>query len=283
MKNQKEIVDCYCSKCKQKTHHKVLYSKQIVSDDREFYWATTYYFLECCGCDNISFMRECVDESRVDDEGQMVPFVDTYPYQEGEQEPVDILFVPYEIGNVYRESVTAYNKNCPLLAAAGFRATIEAICLDKNIKGKDLEVKVNNLQKSGHITKQDRDRLHSVRFLGNDSIHEMKAPDDENLRLVLEIINNTLNSLYVLDAKTIFLEKPIKDFNEFVVKVAHRINDFKKGDIVNFEQLATFGRRLLKEDKKVFEQQFEAFVQAGKCLKLAIHSIVNGKTQYVVI
>ena len=110
-----------------------------------------------------------------------------------------------------------------------------------------------------------------------------RLPDDENLRLVLEIINNTLNSLYVLDVKTLFLEKPIKDFNEFLIMVTQRIKGFKQGDIVTFEQLATFGRRLLKDDKKNFEQQFEAFVQAGKCLKLAIHLIGNGKTQYVVI
>lgn len=81
--------------------------------------------------------------------------------------------------SIYKETVKAINAECYTLAAAGFRAVIESICLDKQIEGDNLEAKVNNMQKAGIITMEDRNRLHSVRFLGNDFPTELQAPNPQ--------------------------------------------------------------------------------------------------------
>ncbi|WP_140386550.1 DUF4145 domain-containing protein, partial [Vibrio parahaemolyticus] len=62
------------------------------------------------------------------------------------------------------------------LAGIGFRATIEAVCNDQSIQGKELSTRINNLASNGLISKKDSTRLHSIRFLGNDAAHDIKVP-----------------------------------------------------------------------------------------------------------
>src|SRR5690606_15412486 len=83
--------------------------------------------------------------------------------------------IPERIRIVYNETLECLKSKCYLLAGAGLRAIIEAICLDQKITGKELAVKINNLTKSKLITEKDSYRLHSIRFLGNDSVHEMEV------------------------------------------------------------------------------------------------------------
>lgn len=286
MRGPRDIIDSYCNCCKHTTHHKVLFSKQILrGEDEDYDNATFFYIVECCGCDNVSFVREDIADFWIDKEGDYIPIIETYPFKEGDQEPLGPFSIPHGIYSVYRESVTAFNNNCPLLAAVGFRATIEAICLDKGIKGRDLELMVNNLQKEGHITKQDRDRLHSIRFLGNDSIHQMKEANHNNLKIVLEIVNNIINSLYILDSKTRDLEKPIKNIEEFISLMKEHLNKYNKGEVLSFEQLSPSGRRLIKEDKKFFEQQFESYVRAGYVPEISVLTLNDSpnSTKYVIL
>lgn len=99
----------------------------------------------------------------------------TYPFhQQIAKGLTDLWSVPENISAAYKETLTALNNKCFLLAAAGFRMVIEAVCKENNVQGKSLETKINNLAKDGIIIKHDRDRLHSIRFMGNDSVHLMK-------------------------------------------------------------------------------------------------------------
>lgn len=71
----------------------------------------------------------------------------------------------------------------------------------KKIKGNNLKEMIDDLLKKGVITAEDCKRLHEMRFSGNDSVHEMQPLGEDELQLLIEIINNILNNLYVLDKK----------------------------------------------------------------------------------
>lgn len=277
-------VDTYCHSCKQKTHHKVLFSKEVTNGhDDEVYGSTEYCVVQCCGCDSISFLRVDFDESWEDKDGNLIPEYTSYPFREDHVEPISSWIMPRRICEVYCEAVTAYNNKCSILAAAGFRATIEAICKNKEITGSDLRVRINNLQKKGHITLQDRDRLHSIRFMGNDSIHEMKAPEEKDLALVLEIVNNTLNNLYVLDEKTRGMEKTISSFNDFTRALAIHLLDFNPGDVVTLKDILQNDRRIMDEDRTGFEAELQEVIRNGDYVKLSLGQInASGKQEYVV-
>ena len=64
------------------------------------------------------------------------------------------------------------------------------ICIKCEV-GKELSEfyknKINNLEKGKFITERDSSRLHSIRFLGNDSVHEMDVPNEKKLRMLIVI------------------------------------------------------------------------------------------------
>lgn len=280
-----KTIDTYCHSCKQKTHHKILFSKEVNKGcDDEIYGSTEYCIVQCCGCDSISFLRIDFDESWADENGNMIPVLSSYPYREGHAEPISSWLMPRRICEVYCEALNAYNNNCPILAAAGFRATIEAICKSKEIAGTDLRVRINNLQKKGYITLQDRDRLHTIRFMGNDSIHEMKAPEEKDLALVLEIVNNTLNNLYVLEDKTRGMEKTISSFKNFLQALAIHLFDYNQGDVATLKDILNNDRRIMDEDRTRFEAELQDLIRDGGYTKLSLGQInASGKQEYIVL
>ena len=272
-------VDCFCSQCGRRTHHRVLFVKSESSDDPEFFWSSTYRIVECCGCDNVSFLRETIDESDIDYDGNFISHYTTYPVREGTVRALESWEIPFDIRKVYNEAITAYNNDCLLLSAAGFRATIEAICLDKAIKGKNLEARINALHKEGIITLNDRNRLHTIRFLGNDSIHEMKMPDKQGLNLVMKIVNSTLTNLYILDKECEELENPIKTFAEFSSLLDEGLKTHTSGEVIVLNNLLPKNRRLISDDKAKFEAELKTKITEGKYTMLQIHTTPPGKPQ----
>ncbi len=84
------------------------------------------------------------------------------------------LFIPNE----------ALASNCFLLSAVAFRTIVEAVCRDKGIKIKEIEYlkpQIDKLLKNGLITKSEAGRLLLIRFIGNDSVHEMVIPKQKDV------------------------------------------------------------------------------------------------------
>lgn len=277
-------VKSYCHNCGHDTHHTILFSEKIVSGDTEYFWQQSYCVVKCCGCEELSFLRITEEEGCMDDDGNIVLQYETYPYTKDEVEPVEAYYVPCSIRKVYEETIKAMNNGCSILAAAGFRATIESICKDKEITGKTLEQRINNLQKRGIITLQDRDRLHTIRFLGNDSIHVMKTPSRSDMYLLLEIVNNTLNNLYILDEKTEMMEKPVSNFLDFVDILEVQLSSHKSGEVLTLDEILQKERRVMKEDKDRFEAELIDMIKKGHYSRLVLdaQTPVGKPQQYIV-
>lgn len=268
----------YCSVCGHITHHQVLGKKEVSADrNDDFWWHQIYRIVQCCGCDHISFNLESVDESMVrydEEDGSEVLYSEytSYPIAEDTIKPIEFTWnFPQTIYTIYDETLRALNKKCYFLAGAGFRMIIEAICKDKQIKFKNLEAQINGLRKQGIISEADRNRLHTIRFVGNDSVHVAKSPTKEDLNLVLEIINGILFNLYVIEDKIKDkLEKPIQSYQDFENLLLDSLSSYEVGHVDILRNLLPENRRIIKDDISVFETQLQQNIENGQFTKLEL-------------
>ncbi len=214
-------IKSYCQRCDFETNHEILFKEDFRSAADDYDYALYFMVLKCSGCETISFRREFINiESAYPDEnGVWKPdiTVNTYPNKSKVKIGFENVYdLPEKIRLIYIEAINAYNAECPILTGVAFRAVIEAICIEEGITGRNLEIKINNLVRQKLITEKESKRLHSIRFIGNDSVHEMIVPKERSLRLVLNIIEHLLSNIYLIDhdGKGV-LETVIDDFVDF--------------------------------------------------------------------
>jgi len=201
--------------------------------------------------------------------------VNVYPSSLKHHRPISEQYLlPPEIRTVYSESIEALKADCKLLAGVGFRAVIEAICIDKNIAGRNLEIKITKLLTNKLITDKEAERLHAVRFLGNDSVHEMAVPKEKALYVVLEIVEHLLNNIYIIDhhAKPV-LDMYITDFDDFQELLVKKLKIFNTGDEFPLAKFLEKDVRRLNGQAESFEASLIAKIQAGEFNKLTIGAI----------
>ena len=269
------IINCYCPECKHKTHHKVLGEGFNVSPDEAYYYKATYRVVECCGCDYVSFDMEVAEESNIEynEQGyeEIVPVHTAYPVKENSIEPLHSWDIPSLIQRVYVESVESLNNGNLLLASIGFRATIEALCLETGINRGTLVTRINKLRDKGIITAADCERLHEARFMGNESAHQIERPDREHVLVVLEVINNILNNLYIIDKKfkEIF-EYRFKDYEEFQKMIEKGIEACQKGDEGTVYLFLPKERKYRKEDLDKYEEEMQKRIASKTFTSLSV-------------
>lgn len=260
----------------------------VDADEISNIWYEKFRVVECCGCNHISFNYEVADDDcfyygEEGDSIDVIPKSVSYPIQEQSIKPISLWDIPENVYCIYLETIKAFNSECYILAGAGARATIEAICKERNIIGRTLENKINKLKTEGVVTTADRDRLHAIRFMGNDSIHEMKLPDKSSLVLAIEIIHNILSNLYVLDKKVRrMMEKPVSTFKEFAKLLESGLRDKQVGDLVTLRAILPHDRRLIKDDIVKFETELKQKINAGEYTLLSICTVTHstGPQQY---
>jgi hypothetical protein len=235
MSTETKTIKNYCQNCQRETNHAILYLKKVANDGEDFDYELKYFVVECLGCELVSFRQEVHDYEITypDDYDNWVHDVTTrlYPKSLKKHRIIEQHLLPLQIKTVYSETLEALKANCYLLAGVGFRAVIEAICIDKEIQAKNLELKINNLARNRLITDKEAERLHAVRFMGNDSVHEMAVPREDALYVVLEIIEHLLSNLYIIDhhAKPV-LDTFITNYEDFERLLRMRLKTFKKDD-----------------------------------------------------
>lgn len=275
----------YCSSCCRRTKHFVLFKKEILDsnstsqigfddDDDDPTGKNVFLVLECNGCEQVSFRKDryqftcgvVPDESLITTE-----IFPSNPAFKGEL--ISSSQLPVKIADVYEQTILALNGGSKLLAGAGFRAIIEAVCIERNIKGYGLDQKINNLCKNKLITQREADRLHSIRFLGNDAIHEMTIPAEATLVFVLDVVEHLLKNLYVLDRHAkYFLDTIITDYSDFEVLVNQRLLfNYKEGDEVTLDEILGKNKRRLPDGFVMFEAELINRIRSGHIDHLKVH------------
>lgn len=272
---ESKMIDCYCSVCKHRTHHVVLGEGYNLSPDEDYIYKATYRVVKCCGCDNVSFDLEVYEECNIEynQNGyeEIVPIHTSYPIKENSIEPLRSWDIPTLIGKAYRQSVDALNNGDLLLASIGFRATVEALCIEKGLDKGTLIFKINKLRDKGIITSSDCERLHEARFMGNESAHQMQEPDREHVMIVLEVINNILNNLYIINKKfKEVIEYRFKDYDDFQKLLEKGVDNHKQGYEGTVYAFLPEERKYRKEDLDKYEAELQKRISDKKFIRLSV-------------
>lgn len=201
-KQQKNLL---CGKCGAATEHKVftVLAEHGANDENEYH--TEYMVVQCKVCKEINF---CKTETNRDDmeegaDGEIVypETITRFPVVSVIPKKVMAAGIPRPIYHIYNETYSALCNSFGILTAIGVRTLIEIICKDKNTKGKDLSLKINDLVKEGYLSERNAKYLHGLRIMGNYSAHEAKTYTETQLRLAFDIVEHLIETVYVIPSK----------------------------------------------------------------------------------
>jgi hypothetical protein len=267
-----------CRKCKTKTRHIDL-CKSEGHGDEDYHYYSCYAVIQCLGCETKSFRYLWKDIEQAwqvgDDEWEVPEGSELYPqYDPSHVDLDDVYIVPKLVRDIYQEAVIAVRADALTLAGLGLRGTIEAVCNEQQIKGSNLEKRITKMATTGVISKTDADRLHAIRFLGNDAAHDIKRPDKDQISVALKIINHLIQSVYILKIEAEGkLDTILVTSSEFVEILDSKIMSYKSGD--EFPLTKFFGKdiRRLGSSAPAFESQLKTEITAGNYTKLKIGKI----------
>ncbi len=215
-----------CRSFKQMTSHTVLsaVSRTGYEEGPEIHWEIVYQIVECNGCQTVTFRKRTANSDDVVQVGktefEQVYGEILYPsFNDNTIEQKSYRNLPIRLQNIYKEIIETYNCRLWLMCAAGLRAAVEGICMEKGVsKGpveiikqdgstevknrKSLEGKISGLYKKELLTKHHASTLHQHRFLGNNAVHELDIPDEKELLLAIQILEHTLENIFELPVKS---------------------------------------------------------------------------------
>lgn len=263
----------FCKECAGERNHKEIFSKKISGSDDYGYlrWLNYYKVIECLGCENISFLHIYGDTEMIthDEDGAPDYYFDNNiypPYLEKGRELEFSYHIPLSIREIYLETIAALKNQSYILTAGGLRAIIEALCNHLKIKKDILSKRIDLLHKEGHLTLSESKRLHSIRFLGNDALHEIEKPKKEQLYLLLSIINHLLSNLFIND-KIIKgkIETIVSNYEEFLMLIKSKISENMVGKELTINEIIGKARRAVPKEKfSILEKELIKNIKAGK-------------------
>ena len=227
--------------------------------------------MKCCGCGRVTFRREYhdLDGAYPDEHNEWtVPSeIETYPKACAGN--IEIKHLPSIVESIYTETCDAYRDGALTLAGIGFRATVEAICNDQGITGKELSTRINNLASKGLISKKDSTRLHSIRFMGNDAAHDIKKPSKKSLRAALIIVEHLITTVYIIDQESAGkLDAIIEEYSKFEVLLDKKLEEFSTGDEFPLPKFLGKDMRLISGSTKDIEKSLDTRIGKGEYKKL---------------
>ncbi|MFN7139931.1 MAG: DUF4145 domain-containing protein [Limisphaerales bacterium] len=79
--------------------------------------------------------------------------------------------IPVKIASALREAVTCHAHECFVASAIMIRKTLEEICFDKSVQGKNLKERISTLGSQILIPRELIEGMDELRLLGNDAAH----------------------------------------------------------------------------------------------------------------
>lgn len=263
----------FCRNCKGLRNHKLIHEvKTRGGDDNDYFqWIRKYSIIECLGCETVSFLEIYGDTEMIahNEDGEPDYYFDNYIYPlylEESEELEYVHYIPDSIKVIYRETISAFKTNSYILTAGGLRAIIEAICNHLKIKKGNLANRIDLLHNKGHLTLSESKRLHSIRFLGNDALHEIEKPKKDHLFILLDIVNHLLSNLFIND-KILKgkLETIIDKYDEYIKLIRNKIDKDMIGKEFSMREILGKSIRLIpKTEYKKLEDEFKKEINSGE-------------------
>lgn len=274
----KENIISYCRSCEKNTNTKIL-AEDIESHRDEYNCDIIHQIVQCKGCDTKSFRKVFVDIEAAyptyNDEWEVPEDITIYPKTvEGHREINEISDIPEIVETIYSEILLALKEDANILAGLGLRAAVEAVCNNLNIKGRNLEVRINKLVTAGFISKKDAERLHAIRFMGNDAAHDIKPPKNEALKVALQIVEHLILSVYILEKKVNgTLETITSKYDVFESIIEKKLVNFNDGDEYPIAKLLGKDLRRVKESIQTLEKELIKKIKDGSFSKLSVGKV----------
>ena len=271
-----ELIWSQCRSCKRNTKHEVLGKKNRETHPDYYHSEEIFYLIECNGCETISFRKEEHDfESMIQtgpDDYEHDITVEVFPHYIEGHNPIETVFkIPRIVENIYKESLLAIQEGAFTLAGLGLRATIEAICNERNITGKNLQVRINNMHRQGIASKSDIDRLHAIRFMGNDAAHEIKKANKQSVLISLKIVEHILMSIYVFeDEVNRYLEKPISNVNDVLPVLKLNLKNIEDNTSFTFSKWLGSSKRRILEKIDEIESDLIELINKGEFVEVEL-------------
>lgn len=206
MSESSEKVKVPCDKCGGGfTNHEILQShRDDWQDEYEETWGVNVYeIVRCLGCESVRFRQSAISSEYRDPITGEHEACDVRVYppsasaKNSRRAPISSQY-PELVSKIYLETVACFNSGANTLAGGGLRAIVEAICKDKNIDGRDLKIKIDELVRQGFLAQAQADLLHEERYIGNAALHEMLTPSRSDLEDGLKIVEGLMNTIYDL-------------------------------------------------------------------------------------
>ncbi len=208
-KSKGEIRSVVCGNCDSETNHKVDNSIEVYWDYKpaDVQGTDLYETIHCLGCEQISFRTTSTNSEDyfMDDDGnaEYEEREVIYPNRIKGRTPLkDWYSLPLKIRSIYQQTHSALSTELKILAGVGVRVLLEAVCKEQGAEGVNLAKRVDDLVKKEVLTKRNADILHKLRFLGNDSAHDGEAASDSELEVAFEIVENLLETVYIIPQKS---------------------------------------------------------------------------------
>lgn len=283
-----EIEYSDCRSCEKFTRHEILHEYVSVTDDEINHLRDTWQIVRCLGCHNISFRRVHEDfevlEEKSHGELTHLKSITIFPrFITNHKSLKATYFLPTLIRKIYTQTVNSLSEHSYVIASIGLRSCIEAVCNHLDIKGQNLEKRIDQLFKNGFVSNADKKRLHAIRFLGNDAAHDIKEPKHNEIHIALEIVEHLLNSVFILERRAKTLETIIETYDDFVVLLKANIIGTSKEKAFTLSNLLGKKTRLIGQKLIEFEDKLKIDIQDNKVDFLILGPIqkVNDKdTQF---
>jgi hypothetical protein len=258
-----------CSNCGIETNHIIVAFEVTASSDPDYRYEERFMLVRCLGCGGISFRKEAHDfeayyqvgenEWEYDIGTEVFP-----PFLAGHKSLTGTQFMPPIVRSIYEQTLYAIKLGHYVLAGIGLRATVEAICREHQVEGRNLSTQISRLAAAGLISRKDARNLQGIRFMGNDAAHDLQSPKKEAIRIALRIVEHVLETQYTLTPQAeAYLDLPIENLDEFRELIESRLWTVEEGAVFSIRSLLARDMRRITEYARL-ETEFEVEIQNGQ-------------------
>ena len=271
---KEETLQSDCNMCHGKRWHRAVRKYRAIEVEG-YQCAYNYYILQCLGCREVSFRKDYEDYEagwyNHDDEYDFPVDTETYPKStSGTIAKYELHHIPVLVAKIYKETVLAINEGARILAGLGLRGTVEAICIDQNLKAPNLEQLIDELVGQGVISKKDSGTVACDSIPGQRCRASAQGAYRRQIAVALKIVEHAIRTIYILKHEADELETTIGEYDNFLSLLDIALAAFNPGDEYSISHFMGNNYRRVKGNISEFEKQLIDDIQNGRFTKLAV-------------
>ena len=108
------------------------------------------------------------------------------------------------------------------------------------------------------------ERLHAIRFMGNDAAHEIKKAKEKSVLIALKIIEHILLSIYIFEEEVnMHLETPISNIGEALPILKSNLLKLDEGSTFTLAKWLGSSHRRILDNLDVIERELKVQIESN--------------------